>query len=111
MLQSFSGIAEQAGIANTLSHEANRAAVDGSAQVARSAESIQTLSGAIESSAGSVQALANNSQESSSPTRNVLNRTPAMGVVKANTPSWLALCLRSRKIQIMKHSPATTTPW
>ena len=63
MLQSFSGIAEQAGIANTLSHEANRAAVDGSAQVARSAESIQTLSGAIESSAGSVQALANNSQE------------------------------------------------
>lgn len=63
MLQSFSGIAEQAGIANTLSHEANKAAVDGSAQVARSAESIQTLSGAIETSASSVQALANNSQE------------------------------------------------
>ena len=63
MLQSFSGIAEQAGIANTLSHEANRAAVDGSARVARSAESIETLSGAIDRSATSVQALANNSQE------------------------------------------------
>ncbi|MFC4259441.1 methyl-accepting chemotaxis protein [Marinobacter lacisalsi] len=63
MLQSFSGIAEQAGIANTLSHEANRAAVDGSARVARSAESIKTLSGAIETSANSVQALADNSEE------------------------------------------------
>ena len=63
MLQSFSGIAEQAGIANTLSHEANRAAVDGSAQVARSAESIQSLSCAIDTSASSVQSLANNSQE------------------------------------------------
>ncbi|SFR74208.1 Methyl-accepting chemotaxis protein [Marinobacter daqiaonensis] len=63
MLQSFSGIAEQAGIAKTLSHEANRAAADGSGRVARSAESIQSLAGAIESSAESVRALANNSQE------------------------------------------------
>ncbi|MFW5824340.1 MAG: methyl-accepting chemotaxis protein [Marinobacter sp.] len=63
MLQSFSGIAEQAGIANTLSHEANRAAGEGSERVARSAESIQKLSAAIETSAGSVQALASNSQE------------------------------------------------
>lgn len=63
MLQSFLGIAEQAGIAKTLSNEANRAAVDGSERVARSAESIQKLSEAIQSSAESVSSLADNSQE------------------------------------------------
>ena len=63
MLQSFSGIAEQADIANTLSHEANRAAVDGSTRVARSAQSIKTLSVAIDSSANAVQSLSNHSQE------------------------------------------------
>lgn len=63
MLQSFIGIAEQAGIAKTLSHEANRAAADGSDRVARSADSIQQLAGAIEASADSVRALSNNSQD------------------------------------------------
>lgn len=63
MLQSFIGIAEQAGIAKTLSHEANRAAVDGSDRVARSADSIQKLSGAIKTSAESVSALSENSQD------------------------------------------------
>lgn len=63
MLQSFSGIAEQAGIANTLSHEANRAAREGHDRVTRTADSIEKLSQTVETSAGAVQALAGNSQE------------------------------------------------
>ncbi|MDL0430636.1 methyl-accepting chemotaxis protein [Marinobacter sp. TBZ242] len=63
MLQSFSGIAEQAGIAKTLSHEARNAAVDGSERVSRSADSIRKLATAIQTSADSVQALAENSHE------------------------------------------------
>ncbi|MFN2360078.1 MAG: methyl-accepting chemotaxis protein [Marinobacter sp.] len=63
MLQSFTGIAEQAGIAKTLSHEARNAAVDGSERVSRSADSIRHLATAIQSSASSVQALAENSHE------------------------------------------------
>lgn len=63
MLQSFSGIAEQAGIANTLSHEANRAAREGHDRVTRTAASIEKLSLTVEASAGAVQALAGNSEE------------------------------------------------
>ena len=47
---------------------------------------------------------------SSSPTNTELKRTPAIGVVKANTPSWLALWLRIKKTQVIKHNPATTIP-
>ncbi|TNE99198.1 MAG: methyl-accepting chemotaxis protein [Gammaproteobacteria bacterium] len=61
MLQSFTGIAEQAGIAKTLSHEARDAAVDGSERVARSADSIRQLADVIQGSANSVEALAENS--------------------------------------------------
>jgi methyl-accepting chemotaxis protein len=63
MLQSFSGIAEQAGIAKTLSHEARNTAIAGSERVSRSADSIRRLSTAIQTSADSVQALAENSHE------------------------------------------------
>ncbi|MCR8914853.1 methyl-accepting chemotaxis protein [Marinobacter panjinensis] len=63
MLQSFTGIAEQAGIAKTLSHEARNTAVDGSERVSRSADSIRQLATAIQTSANSVQALAENSHE------------------------------------------------
>lgn len=63
MLQSFTGIAEQADIAKTLSHEASNAAMDGSDQVGRSADAIRHLASAIEESAASVQALASNSHE------------------------------------------------
>ncbi len=63
MLQSFTGIAEQAGIANTLSHEANRAAREGHDRVARTAQSIEQLSRTVEASAEAVQALAGNSEE------------------------------------------------
>ena len=63
MLQSFSGIAEKAEIAKTLSHEARNAAVDGGERVRVSTESIQGLAGAIQQSADSVQALAENSHE------------------------------------------------
>lgn len=63
MLQSFTGIAEQAGIAKTLSHEARNTAIDGSERVGRSADSIRRLSTAIQTSANSVQALAENSHE------------------------------------------------
>ncbi|WP_420390645.1 methyl-accepting chemotaxis protein [Marinobacter sp.] len=63
MLQSFTGIAEQAGMAKTLSHEARNTAIDGSERVARSAGSIRLLATAIQSSANSVQALAENSHE------------------------------------------------
>ncbi|WP_150912595.1 methyl-accepting chemotaxis protein [Marinobacter halotolerans] len=63
MLQSFGGIAEQAGIAKTLSREARTTAIDGSDRVSRSADSIRRLSTAIQSSADSVQALAANSHE------------------------------------------------
>lgn len=63
MLQSFTGIAEQAGIAKTLSHEARNATIDGGERVGRSADSIRRLATAIQTSANSVQALAENSQE------------------------------------------------
>ncbi|MCM0611105.1 methyl-accepting chemotaxis protein [Marinobacter sediminum] len=63
MLQSFSGIAEQAGIAKTLSHEARDAAVDGSERVGQSADSIRKLADVVSSSASSVEALAANSHE------------------------------------------------
>lgn len=63
MLQSFTGIAEQTSIANTLSHEANRAAQAGHDRVARTADSIEKLSLTVETSAEAVQALAANSQE------------------------------------------------
>ncbi|UDL04265.1 methyl-accepting chemotaxis protein [Marinobacter sp. CA1] len=63
MLQSFNGIAEQAGIAKTLSHEARKAAVDGSTQVRRSTDSIRGLADVIGQSANSVQALSANSHE------------------------------------------------
>ncbi|WP_404368663.1 methyl-accepting chemotaxis protein [Marinobacter sp.] len=63
MLRSFAGIAEQAGMARTLSQEARLSAVQGEEQVARTANSIQELAGVIRASAESVQALAENSQE------------------------------------------------
>ncbi|MBL3557252.1 MULTISPECIES: methyl-accepting chemotaxis protein [Marinobacter] len=63
MLQSFTGIAEQAGIAKTLSHEARNTAIEGSERVSRSADSIRHLATAIQTSANSVQALAENSHE------------------------------------------------
>ncbi len=63
MLQSFTGIAEQAGIAKTLSHEASDAARDGSTRVGQSADSIRKLAGVVRNSASSVEALAENSHE------------------------------------------------
>ncbi len=63
MLQSFTGIAEQAGIAKTLSHEASDAARDGSQRVGQSADSIRKLADVVRNSASSVEALAENSHE------------------------------------------------
>jgi methyl-accepting chemotaxis protein len=63
MLQSFTGIAEQAGIAKTLSHEASDAARDGSNRVGQSADSIRKLADVVRNSASSVEALAKNSHE------------------------------------------------
>lgn len=63
MLQSFVGIAEQAGIAKTLSTEARETAVNGSQRVSQSADSIRRLAGVVRQSAGSVQSLAENSHE------------------------------------------------
>ncbi len=63
MLQSFTGIAEQASIAETLSGEARHAAVHGSARVQHSADSIRKLADVIQSSASSVESLAENSHE------------------------------------------------
>jgi len=63
MLQSFVGIAEQAGIANTLSHEARETAISGGERVSQSADSIRKLADVVRSSASSVESLAENSQE------------------------------------------------
>ncbi|SNC76288.1 Methyl-accepting chemotaxis protein [Marinobacter sp. es.048] len=63
MLQSFTGIAEQAGIAKTLSHEASDAARNGSTRVGQSADSIRKLADVVRNSANSVEALAENSHE------------------------------------------------
>lgn len=63
MLESFRGIAGQADAAKELSHEARRAAVEGSERVAQSSRSIQQLAEIIQKSAGSVEALAENSRE------------------------------------------------
>ncbi|ROU01411.1 methyl-accepting chemotaxis protein [Marinobacter sp. R17] len=63
MLESFRGIAGQADAAKELSHEARRAAVEGSERVAQSSRSIQQLADVIQKSAGSVEALAENSRE------------------------------------------------
>lgn len=63
MLQSFGGIAEQAGIAKTLSHEARSTALDGGERVSRSADSIRRLEDVIRHSAASVESLAENSHE------------------------------------------------
>ncbi|WP_341581411.1 methyl-accepting chemotaxis protein [Marinobacter metalliresistant] len=63
MLQSFTGIAEQAGIAKTLSHEARDTARDGSKRVGQSADSIRKLADVVRDSASSVEALAENSHE------------------------------------------------
>ncbi|WP_417565964.1 methyl-accepting chemotaxis protein [Marinobacter sp.] len=63
MLQSFTGIAEQAGIAKTLSHEARDTARDGSKRVGQSADSIRKLAEVVRNSASSVEALAENSHE------------------------------------------------
>ncbi len=63
MLQSFTGIAEQASLAETLSNEARQAAVHGSDRVQRSADSIGKLANIIRSSASSVESLAENSHE------------------------------------------------
>ena len=63
MLQSFTGIAEQAGIAKTLSHEASDAARDGSSRVGQRADSIRKLADVVRNSASSVEALAENSHE------------------------------------------------
>jgi len=63
MLQSFVGIAEQADIAKTLSHEARETAMSGSERVGRSADSIRTLATAVRNSASNVEVLAENSHE------------------------------------------------
>ncbi|XKH00190.1 methyl-accepting chemotaxis protein [Marinobacter nauticus] len=63
MLQSFVGIAEQAGIANTLSHEARETAISGGERVSQSADSIRKLADVVRNSASSVESLAENSQE------------------------------------------------
>lgn len=63
MLQSFIGIAEQADIAKTLSHEARETALKGSERVSRSADSIRTLATAVRGSANSVEVLAENSHD------------------------------------------------
>lgn len=62
MLQSFIGIAEQSGIAKTLSHEARDTALAGQERVGRSADSIRQLEQVIRNSASSVESLAENSQ-------------------------------------------------
>ena len=61
MLQSFVGIAEQAGIAQTLSHEARDTARTGATRVGQSADSIRTLAEVIRQSADSVESLASSS--------------------------------------------------
>lgn len=63
MLDGFRGIAEQADAAKELSHEAREAAVKGSDRVTKSSRSIQRLAEIIQQSAGSVEALAENSRE------------------------------------------------
>lgn len=63
MLEGFRGIAEQADAAKELSHEARQAALGGSERVAKSSRSIQRLAEVIQQSAGSVEALAENSRE------------------------------------------------
>ncbi|WP_417529839.1 methyl-accepting chemotaxis protein [Marinobacter lipolyticus] len=63
MLQSFSGIAEQANIAKPLSHEARSTAQEGGERVSRSADSIRRLEEIIRHSASSVESLAENSHE------------------------------------------------
>ncbi|KPQ28271.1 MAG: Methyl-accepting chemotaxis protein [Marinobacter excellens HL-55] len=63
MLQSFVGIAEQSGIAKTLSHEARDTALAGRDRVSRSADSIRQLEQVVRDSANSVGALADNSHE------------------------------------------------
>ncbi|MBS8239357.1 methyl-accepting chemotaxis protein [Marinobacter lipolyticus] len=63
MLQSFGAIAEQAGIAKTLSHEARSTALEGGERVTRSANSIGRLEDIIRHSASSVESLAENSHE------------------------------------------------
>ncbi|MFL1465233.1 methyl-accepting chemotaxis protein [Marinobacter sp. HN1S83] len=63
MLQSFVGIAEQASIAKTLSHEARTTALEGGERVSRSADSIRRLEEIIRNSAASVESLAENSHE------------------------------------------------
>lgn len=62
MLQSFVGIAEQSGIAKTLSHEARDTALAGRDRVGRSADSIRQLELVVRSSASSVESLAQSSQ-------------------------------------------------
>lgn len=63
MLQSFVAIAEQAGIAQTLSREARDTARAGSTQVSQSADSIRSLADVIRRSADSVESLASSSHE------------------------------------------------
>jgi len=63
MLQSFVGIAEQSGIAKTLSHEARDSAMAGRECVSQSADSIRELEQVVRSSAESVESLAENSHE------------------------------------------------
>lgn len=63
MLQSFGGIAEQASIAKTLSHEARNTAQEGGERVSRSADSIRRLEEIIRNSASSVESLAENGHE------------------------------------------------
>ncbi|GGC81665.1 methyl-accepting chemotaxis protein [Marinobacter halophilus] len=62
MLQSFVGIAEQSGIAKTLSHEARDTAIAGRDSVGRSADSIRQLERVVRNSASSVESLAESSQ-------------------------------------------------
>ncbi|WP_228160645.1 MULTISPECIES: methyl-accepting chemotaxis protein [Marinobacter] len=63
MLNGFQGIAQQADAAKELSHEARAAALNGSERVSRTSRSIQQLAEKIQTSAGSVEALAENSRE------------------------------------------------
>lgn len=63
LLHSFLAIAEQAGTARQLSHQANDSAQDGSQKVASSTESIQNLAEVIRTATGHVGALADNSEE------------------------------------------------
>ena len=63
MLHSFAHIAEQAGMAKTLSHEAHSAASHGSQRVTQTADAIRKLAGLISSSAGQISTLSENSHE------------------------------------------------